>query len=41
MEDGAFAEGAGGPDASAVLLDDAAADGKTKSGAAHFARGCE
>ena len=38
MEDGALVGGAGGPDAAAVLGDDAATDGEAKAGAAHSAR---
>ena len=37
VEGGAFAEGAGGPDAAAVLGDDGAADGEAEAGAAHGA----
>ena len=37
VEGGAFAGGAGGPDAAAVLGDDAAADGEAEAGAAHGA----
>ena len=37
MEAGALARGAGGPDAAAVLADDAAADGEAEAGASHEA----
>lgn len=37
MEGGALAEGAGGPDAASVLVDDGAADGEAEAGAAHGA----
>ena len=37
MEGGALVGGAGGPDASAVLIDDAAADGEAQAGAAEGA----
>jgi hypothetical protein len=37
VDGGALAGGAGGPDAAAVLVDDAAADGEAEAGSAHGA----
>ena len=37
LDGGAFARRAGGPDAAAVLIDDATADGEAEAGSAHGA----